>query len=60
MRLTKEIKLYDDGEHYLEFSDEEMNYLGWKEGDTIVWNDNGNGTYTLTKKEDNEHLQSEV
>jgi hypothetical protein len=24
---------------------------GWKEGDTLTWNDEGNGSWSLTKKE---------
>ena len=25
--------------------------MGWKEGDVLSWQDNKNGTYTLSKKE---------
>ena len=25
---------------------------GWKEGDTLTWTDEGNGSWSLTKKED--------
>jgi bifunctional DNA-binding transcriptional regulator/antitoxin component of YhaV-PrlF toxin-antitoxin module len=24
--------------------------MGWREGDTIKWHDNGDGSYSLTKK----------
>lgn len=57
---SKEVKQDENGEYFIEFTDEEMEQLNWKENDTIVWHDNGNGTFTLTKKDDNEHLQSEV
>lgn len=57
---TKTILKDENGEAFIEFTDAEMKSLGWKEGDTIVWTNNGNGTFTLSKKEDNEHLQSEV
>jgi len=39
-----------DGELYLVFPDELMDAMQWNEGDTLVWNDNEDGTWTLTKK----------
>ena len=41
----------DSDGQYLIFPDEEMELLGWKEGDDIEWIDNGNGSWTLRKKE---------
>lgn len=32
--------------------DEALSQVGWEEGDVIEWFDNGNGSFTLTKKED--------
>jgi hypothetical protein len=36
----------------LPFTEEILNTVGWKAGDTIVWKNNNNGTWTLTKKVD--------
>ena len=36
----------------LPFTEEILNTVGWKTGDTIVWKNNNNGTWTLTKKID--------
>ena len=41
-------------ELYLEFPPDAINQVGWDEGDTIIWEDNNNGSFTLTKKESNE------
>lgn len=44
----------ETGELILPFSDELMDQLGWKIGDTIIWTDLKDGSWTLTKKEENE------
>jgi len=49
-RYTLDVQEDSDGQ-YLIFPDEEMKLLGWKEGDDIEWIDNGNGSWTLRKKE---------
>jgi len=36
----------------LPFTPEILNTIGWKEGDVIVWKNNNNGSWTLTKKVD--------
>ena len=41
-------------ELYLQFPPDAINQVGWDEGDTIVWEDNQDGTWTLTKKESDE------
>lgn len=41
-------------ELYLQFPPGAIDQVGWDEGDTIVWEDNQNGTWTLTKKESDE------
>lgn len=41
-------------ELYLEFPPDAINQVGWDEGDTIVWEDNKDGSFTLTKKESDE------
>lgn len=35
----------------LPFPPEMLLELDWNEGDVLVWNDNKDGTYTLTKKD---------
>jgi hypothetical protein len=42
----------DTKELVLPFTDEILETVGWKSGDTIVWKNNNNGTWTLTKKID--------
>jgi len=36
----------------LPFTDEMLQDLGWKEGDTLEWTDLGNGSWSLAKKSD--------
>ncbi len=54
-RYTLEVK-YDSstGDHYLEFTPDMLSQMGWDFGDTIVWKDNNDGSWTLSKKVDNE------
>lgn len=60
MKSTKEIKRYPNGEQYIEFTNEEMEVVGWSPGDTVVWKNNGDGSYTLTKKEGTEWVLVET
>jgi formylmethanofuran dehydrogenase subunit D len=46
-----EVQEDDDGNQFIQFSPAMLEKLGWKEGDTVEWTDNGNGSWTLTKKE---------
>ena len=48
------VKLEEDknGDLILPFSDKLLKEMGWKEGDTLQWKDNENGSYTLSKKDD--------
>jgi hypothetical protein len=48
--FTLDVQHDDAGEAYIEFPQETMAGLGWKEGDTVVWADNNDGSFTLTKK----------
>lgn len=41
----------ETGDAILEFPPELLETAGWKEGDTLDWHDNKDGSYTLTKKE---------
>lgn len=39
-----------EGNLILPLSDELLNEVGWKPGDTINWTDNGDGSWLMTKK----------
>jgi len=39
------------GDAILTFPAELLEQAGWAEGDTLIWTDNKDGSYTLTKKE---------
>jgi bifunctional DNA-binding transcriptional regulator/antitoxin component of YhaV-PrlF toxin-antitoxin module len=39
------------GEAYFQIPDELWDTLGWEIGDTITWEDMGNGSYTLRKQD---------
>ena len=41
----------ETGEFILEFPDEVLEITGWTMGDTIVWIDNGDGSWILRKAE---------
>lgn len=43
-----------NGECFIEFPPDLIEEAGWKEHDTIVWSDNKDGSFTLTKHEDTE------
>jgi len=43
------IKERENGELYLEFPEELMEEMGWSEGDTLEWKDNGDGSWTIQK-----------
>lgn len=51
---TLEVKQHEDGDYFIEFPDEVLKEAGWAEGDILNWIDNGNGSWTL-KKLDNNH-----
>lgn len=37
------------GDIILPLPQEMLNLQGWKEGDTLEWKDNGNGSWTISK-----------
>jgi hypothetical protein len=37
------------GEQYITFPDEVIKKLEWKDGDTLVWSDNHDGSFTIKK-----------
>ena len=45
-------------EYILPLGNDVCDQVGWQVGDTIKWQDNGDGTYTLTKAEDDKRLES--
>lgn len=49
--FTLDVQRTDDGEAFIQFPEETMAGLGWKEGDTVVWTDNKDGSFTLSKKD---------
>jgi hypothetical protein len=50
-KWTAEILTDDDGEVFIEFSEEFLREVDWKEGDTIKWIDNHDGSWTIKKKD---------
>jgi hypothetical protein len=41
----------DSGDHYIELNEEILAQSGFNVGDTIEWQDNGDGSWTLVKKD---------
>lgn len=41
----------DEQGQFITFTPEQLQAAGWKEGDTIEWHDNGDGSWTLKKKD---------
>ena len=60
VHYTLDVK-YDSntGDHYLQFTPDMLRQVGWDFGDTIVWKDNEDGSYTLSKKVDSESSDSQ-
>ena len=50
-KWTAEVLTDKDGEFFIEFSEEFLREIGWKEGDTIEWIDNHDGSWTMKKKD---------
>jgi len=48
---TTKIEMDPSGEAYFQIPDELWDTLGWEIGDTITWEDMGNGSYTLRKSD---------
>jgi hypothetical protein len=40
----------ETGDAILEFPPDLLANVGWKEGDTLEWKDNGDGSWSLSKK----------
>jgi len=54
-KYTLDVK-YDSstGDHYLQFTPDMLAQVGWDFGDAIIWKDNQDGSFTLSKKMDSE------
>ena len=50
----------DTKELYIQFTDEMLNELGWKEGDTIKWTEQPDGSWVLTKQKESVKITDEV
>ena len=52
-KIVKEVKENGNGEFYLEFSDEELEIMGLKKGDSVEWVQLGDGEVwkKVTKKD---------
>jgi len=48
----------DTGDLVLPLPTELLNSVGWDIGDDLVWTDNFNGTFSLSKKVDNEQKKA--
>lgn len=46
-----EIKQYGMGDCFIELPKEATDGLGWQDGDQVEWIDNGDGTWTIRKQE---------
>ena len=46
------------GDLVLPLTDEIMESAGWKTGDTLIWTDLKNGTWSLKKKDDDDGNES--
>lgn len=45
-----------DKELFIQFPEEAMNQMGWHEGDTLIWEEESNGRFKITKKETDENV----
>jgi hypothetical protein len=55
MSYRLEVKYNEETDDYfIEFPQDALDQVGWKIGDVIVWKDNGNGSYVLSKKVDHQ------
>jgi len=50
----------ETGDLIMPLPDELLKEAGWQTGDTLDWKDNGDGTYTMTKKEEMEWVLVET
>ncbi len=49
-KATVPVKTLDNGDKFIEIPQVLMDDLGWKVGDEIIWTEQSDGTFKLTKK----------
>ena len=49
-KATVPVKTLDNGDQFIEIPQVLMDGLGWKVGDEIIWIEQSDGTFKLTKK----------
>lgn len=49
-KATVPVKTLDNGDQFIEIPQVLMDDLGWKVGDEIIWTEQSDGTFKLTKK----------
>lgn len=54
---TATVQEDDNGDAVIPLPEEMLEELGWKEGDTLDWKDNGDGTYSISKLEKSEDTE---
>ena len=52
MKLAVTLEQDENGELILPLSDDLMQGAGWQVGDTLVWKDLGDGSWSISKKEE--------
>jgi hypothetical protein len=50
----------ETGDSIIEFPPDMLEQTGWKEGDTLSWEENGDGSFTLTKVEEKQWVLVEA
>jgi bifunctional DNA-binding transcriptional regulator/antitoxin component of YhaV-PrlF toxin-antitoxin module len=50
MRTTLEVKENSEGEFFIELPEEILEAANLKEGDSIIWKNNNDGSWFLTKR----------
>jgi bifunctional DNA-binding transcriptional regulator/antitoxin component of YhaV-PrlF toxin-antitoxin module len=54
---VKKMMVTDD--YYIEFPEEVLEEAGWKPGDTLKWTDKGDGSWSLSKINENTESNEE-
>ncbi|EGR0237780.1 hypothetical protein FMH18_20930 [Vibrio vulnificus] len=49
------IKVTDKGEHYFEIPDEYLDELGWQAGDSVIWTQSEDGSFSQLRKRKMSH-----
>lgn len=57
MKAILDVKYREDtDEHFIEIPEDMLDHVGWKEGDTLSWEDNKDGSWTLSKKKETKYV----